>query len=91
MMKISFSTLGCPGWDLARIVSEARQLGYHGVEFRGLQMQMNLYELPEFSTHLAETVRLFGDAGRAVCCLGSSARFHDTDKQKVQENIDELR
>jgi sugar phosphate isomerase/epimerase len=89
MIRIAFSTLGCPQWELTRIVEQARALGYHGIEFRGIKLQMKLYELPEFSTRLAETRSRFADAGLAVCCLGTSCRFHDTDKKKLAENVDE--
>jgi sugar phosphate isomerase/epimerase len=33
-MKFSFATLGCPAWSLERIASEARLMGYDGVELR---------------------------------------------------------
>ena len=36
-MKISFTTLGCPDWDLDTICRRGREYGYEGVDFRGLQ------------------------------------------------------
>jgi hypothetical protein len=35
-MKLSFTTLGCPGWTLQEIVENAAEMGYDGVDFRGL-------------------------------------------------------
>jgi hypothetical protein len=29
-MKLSFATLGCPGWNLERIADEAKAMGYEG-------------------------------------------------------------
>ena len=34
-MKISFMTLGCPGWDLDTICARGREYGFDGVDFRG--------------------------------------------------------
>ncbi len=31
-MKISFSTLGCPGWSYEDILSTAKDLGFNGIE-----------------------------------------------------------
>ena len=33
-MKLSFSTLGCPAWDLSRVAEEAKKNGVDGVELR---------------------------------------------------------
>lgn len=33
-MQLSFTTLGCPGWDLDRIADQAKACGYHGIELR---------------------------------------------------------
>lgn len=35
-MKISFSTLGCPRWSWREILATACDLGYGGVEVRGV-------------------------------------------------------
>lgn len=35
-MKLSFSTLGCPDWSLSEIFSTASDLGYNGIEIRGI-------------------------------------------------------
>ena len=34
-MKLSYSTLACPGWDLARIVEAAVASRYDAIDFRG--------------------------------------------------------
>ena len=41
-MKLSFSTLGCPRWDMKEIVATAKDLGYDGVELRGVQSELRL-------------------------------------------------
>ena len=35
-MKISFSTLGCPDFSWSDIYSMAKDLGFNGIEVRGL-------------------------------------------------------
>ena len=35
-MKISFSTIACPDYDWADIYSMAKDLGFDGIEIRGL-------------------------------------------------------
>lgn len=35
-MKICFSTLGCPDWSWEEILAAAKDLGYDGIELRGL-------------------------------------------------------
>ncbi|MDE6566044.1 MAG: sugar phosphate isomerase/epimerase, partial [Clostridia bacterium] len=39
-MKIGFSTLGCPNWTLSEILATAKDLGYNGVEIRGIASEM---------------------------------------------------
>jgi fatty-acyl-CoA synthase len=41
-MKFGFSTLGCPGWLWRDIVSTAKDLGYDGIEMRGLGAEIYL-------------------------------------------------
>src|SRR5690242_10967337 len=38
-MKLAFSTLGCPEWNLEQILSAACASGYEGVEWRGYQAE----------------------------------------------------
>ena len=35
-MKISFSTLSCPRWGWGEIIASAHDLGYDGIEIRGV-------------------------------------------------------
>lgn len=87
-MKLSFTTLGCPQWDLETIVSRAAEYGYDGVDFRGLQGQMNVYELRPFAADAEHTRRRFEDAGLAVTCFSSSITL--VSKEREAQNIEEL-
>ena len=39
-MKLAFTTLGCPDWDLDTIISKAAEFGFDGVDFRGCRGEM---------------------------------------------------
>ncbi len=39
-MKLSFSTLGCPEWTWGEILAVARDLGFDGIEIRGIMREM---------------------------------------------------
>ncbi len=53
-MKLAFTTLGCPNWDLDTIISKAVKYGYDGVDFRGYLGEMDIYKLPLFLINYAE-------------------------------------
>ena len=73
-MKISFTTLGCPDWDLDTICRRGREYGYEGVDFRGLQETMDITQLPAFTSGAAQTRRQLADAGMEVSGISSSIR-----------------
>ncbi len=72
-MKISFTTLGCPEWDLQTIIARAREYGYDGVDFRGLGAEMDIWKLPEFSSQADQTASMFADAGLEISGFSSGA------------------
>ena len=39
-MKLAFSTLGCPEWSWVDIQAMARDLGFDGIEIRGLGQEI---------------------------------------------------
>ena len=41
-MKIAFSALGCPNWSWNDTIAAVKDLGYDGVEIRGIEHQMYL-------------------------------------------------
>lgn len=47
-MKIGFSTLGCPSWSWEEILASAKDLGYEGIEVRGLANKIYLPEVKAF-------------------------------------------
>jgi len=79
-MKLAFSTLGCPEWELAEIVAAARRFGFDGVELRALGGSLDLLGRAEF--HRAD----FEDL--QICCVDTSCVFHSTD---ANERADQVR
>ena len=75
-MKLCFTTLGCLDWKLDRIVQKAVEFGYAGVDFRGLEGELDLWKICAFRDNCAQTRQRFVDAGLCVSCLSSSARMY---------------
>jgi sugar phosphate isomerase/epimerase len=88
-MKISFTTLGCPNWDLDTICKRGRAYGFDGVDFRGLLETLDVTLLPEFNIHLADTHRKLDNAGLEVSGFGSSITLCSPERRS--ENLEEAR
>src|SRR6266516_3295130 len=88
-MKVAFSTLGCPNWELAQVAQAARSLGYSGIELRALGGTLDLLGRPEFQPDSIEaTRRCLADQYLAVCCVDSSCTFHSSDADKLREQVE---
>lgn len=76
-MKISFSTLGCPRWSWQEIVATAGDLGYGGVEVRGVGKDISVPSVPAFSDeNLAKTKADLARLGLMIPCLDSDCCIH---------------
>ena len=75
-MKLAFSTLGCPDWELERIAQAACAYGYAAIELRAIGGDLDLLNRPEFQPGRVETTRLWlADQKLSVCCVDSSCAF----------------
>lgn len=91
-LPIAFSTLGCPKWPWRRILDQAAQFGYAGIELRGIEMQMDLPRRPEFTgARLAESRADLDALGLTITDLGASARMHEADPTTRAAQLDEGR
>ena len=89
MMKLAFSTLGCPNWELDQIVETAESLGYDGVELRAVGGSLDLLARREFMNDQLNTTRLlFADRSVEICCVDTSCTFHSSDRQERSAQID---
>jgi sugar phosphate isomerase/epimerase len=88
-MKISFTSLGCPGWDLDTICRRGQEYGYDGVDFRGYLDTIDVTTLPLFTTQVAEVRRKLADAGLATSGISTSIKVCDADL--LEKNLEEAR
>jgi sugar phosphate isomerase/epimerase len=91
-MKISFTTLGCPGWDLDTICTKGSEYGFDGLDLRGYLDTLDITLLPEFTTGVGETRRKLNGAGLEVSGISSSIRVcaperHDDNIREAKRTI----
>jgi glucosamine-6-phosphate deaminase len=90
MIRLSFSTLGCPDWSLARVVDTAGRLGYDGIELRFLEGDDALWDRPELRQGgLRETRERLADAGLAIACVDTRCHFHHPDASARARAVEE--
>jgi sugar phosphate isomerase/epimerase len=88
-MKLAFSTLGCPDWDLAKMIAGARKYGYQGIELRALRGSLDLPGCDEFSAaRIATTREYLKREGIEICCVDTSCTFHSTDANERVAQVD---
>ncbi|QRV17652.1 sugar phosphate isomerase/epimerase family protein [Haloterrigena salifodinae] len=78
-MQLALSTLGCPDWDLERILSVGRDAGYDGVDFRGYRDEIDVTRHPLFTDRADETRSRLESAGLSISALSSSITLCETD------------
>ena len=76
-MKIGFSSLVCPEWDLDTILSQASTLGFDGVELRGLRGDLNLPMVPDLARHPDRVRTMCAEQNVELVSLGCSATLTD--------------
>jgi len=87
-LPLAFSTLGCPAWELSKILDFARANGFAAVELRGLMGNLDLPSRPEFAPdRIAETKKQIADHGIKIACVSSSTELHEPDTTKREKGI----
>lgn len=82
-MKFGFSTLGCPGWLWGEIITAAADLGYNGIELRGIGTEIFLPHVKEFaSSNLTQVKARLAKMGLEIPCLTTGAFLFDPDKKE---------
>lgn len=87
-MKLSFSTLGCPGWNIEKVVEKAIEYDFDGVELlvknrRHVDVDMTLEE----RIYMRD---LFKENRLDICCLSGYAFFGGGDHRDMEENTNLL-
>lgn len=82
-MKISFSTLGCPEWSWDDMVVTAKDLGFNGIEVRGVENEMHVPRAKPFTDkNIDETKGRLSKLGLEIPCLTSSCFLFDKNENK---------
>ncbi len=72
-MKFAFSTLGCPDWSWNDILSTAKDMGFDGIEIRGIQNELYAPHVKQFRhENLPETLARLEQLKLPVVCLTSA-------------------
>ncbi len=80
MIKLGFSTIACPDYNLDQIIDLGVTSGLPGVELRFINDSTEFDEQPEFAPEaLAATRARFEDAGLDVVTIDTSLRMSSLD------------
>ena len=87
-MKISFSTLACPDFSWTDIYSMAKDLGFNGIEVRGIGEETNAVKAKPFTAEKVDaTAAKLQQLNLEVPCLstGCCLKFADKHDEIVEE------
>ncbi|MCL2018124.1 MAG: AMP-binding protein [Oscillospiraceae bacterium] len=87
-MKISFSTLACPDFSWTDIYTMAKDLGFDGVEVRGLGDDIFAVKAKPFSADIENTKQTLKRTGLEIPCLSSGCPLKYAEKSAV--NLTEI-
>ena len=88
-MKIAFSTLGCPDFSWPDIYAMAKDLGFDGIEIRGLGNEIFAVKAQPFTeSELPQTIQKLSELHLEIPCLSSGCCLKYADK--AEENYHEI-
>jgi fatty-acyl-CoA synthase len=87
-MKLSFSTLGCPRWSLGEMYSTAKDLGFNGIEIRGVADELYAPKIKAFQDDkIKETIDKLNQLKIEIPILTSDcalANYQDKEKALIE-------
>ncbi|MGB9677605.1 MAG: DegT/DnrJ/EryC1/StrS family aminotransferase [Candidatus Ratteibacteria bacterium] len=86
-MKLSFSTLACPEWELKKIIEKSKKFGYDGIEIRGILKELDLAKVPELNEEAENTKKLLSSNNIEISCISASSTFTNPDPSEREKNI----
>ncbi len=92
-MKTAFSTLGCPDWSWDEIVSMAKDLGFDGIEVRGVGQEISAARAAPFRPSEREaTLRRLSALGVSLSCITSSCCVCEglEDRSALEEGFESI-
>jgi sugar phosphate isomerase/epimerase len=82
-LKLCFSTLGCPDWSWSSIIAAANDLGYDGIEVRGVEGELRAAHIRELTlTHAVGTRARLDELGLTLPCFAASADLSDRERRE---------
>ena len=88
-MKLAFSTIGCPGYDWADVYTMASDLGFDGIEIRGLGRTPYAPAARPFTPrYIDETISMLAVLGLEISCFSTNNEL--ADPAKHDENVAEV-
>ncbi|MBE6840967.1 MAG: AMP-dependent synthetase [Ruminococcus sp.] len=89
-MKISFSTLACPDFSWTEIYSMAKDVGFNGIEIRGIGEELNTVKAKPFrADKIDDTIAKLKKLKLEIPCLSCGACLKFADKH--DENTEEIK
>jgi sugar phosphate isomerase/epimerase len=87
-LPLAFSTLGCPAWELSKIIDFAESNQFAAIELRGLMGSLDLPSRPEFAPdRIAQTKKEITAHGIKIACVSSSSAMHESDPAKREQSL----
>ncbi len=87
-MKFAFSTLACPQWTTEKVVDNAVQLGYAGLEWRLLDG--DIIDPVRDADKLKQAIALAHARGIETCAFDTSCKFNFSDPGERTQNVEAL-
>ena len=88
-MKLAFSTIGCPSYSWLDVYPMAKDLGFDGIEVRGVQGRAFAPNTPPFHPNRRERTRQqLERVGLEIPCFSSNCEL--ADKSMREDNINEV-
>ncbi len=82
MMKIAFSTIGCPEWSWVEISAMAKDLGFDGIEIRGLGQEIHAPKARPFTdAELPNTLERLQSLDLRLTCFSSGCCLKDASRR----------
>lgn len=82
-MKIGFSSLVCPSWDLDTIATKAAEMGFDCFELRGLGGELHLPLVPALASNPEGVRSALREKNVELVCLGTSASLDSKDRREL--------
>lgn len=90
-MKISFSTLGCPNWLWREIIVAAKELGYQGIELRGLGQDLFVPQVSLFRPeNLAATRADLAQNKLSIPCISTECTLQESSQEILDKAVSYL-